>query len=238
MGTMTGMREQRRGRTTRTILNATTAFVSLLAILACAQEATHIPGGTTTIAQATATPNLTVIYQGALTAPSNGWPNDGQHCFFANDGYHVKGTGVACPTTAVSASDLDLSIQVVQLTGPLSDQYGIEIRRDATGSPANYYAFDIDGRGHWAFFKCTTSSSQCTALVSKTDAADPALHQGLNAANTIEVRAVGAHFALFINGTPVGQANDSAFASGIIAPEIGGADECVFSRLTVTKPIA
>jgi hypothetical protein len=201
-------------------------------------DAAAAPSPTATPAP-TASPTPTIILEEALTTPDSSWRID-QHCFFAVDGLHVKNVASvnneACLVPLENQGDIDLAVQVRQISGASTDQHGVEIRRSSTQTPSNAYLFEIDANGEWYFFKCNVNakgSDNCNAIKSNSD---PAIHTGLNAQNTLEVRAVGSHFTLLVNGTVVDQEDDASFASGAITLDDSGDAECVFKNLIITTP--
>jgi hypothetical protein len=198
----------------------------LTALAACSIPSTG-SAATPTPAGPTPTPTPTVIYQNTLTTASSDWQSD-QNCFFGSDGYHIKGSFL-CFAPAGTLGDLDMSVQVKQISGPTTNAYGIALRRPSSG---NRYEFDIDSNSKWLFVKCVNDN--CTNLSDFT--ATSAISGGLTAANTLRVRAVGSHFDFFVNGTQVGQTDDTTFTSGDVG--LGGTDgsEVVFSNLKIIKP--
>jgi hypothetical protein len=156
------------------------------------------PSGTTSL-------SYTQLFTDPLTSNTNSWAND-THCFFQPDGYHVKG-GYLCYAPVGNISNGIVSVDVKQISGPITYFYGIVIRRTSRG---NYYLFEIDSNGKWRFSK-VVSSTFADVLPYVPNAA---IHRGLNATNRLKVIMQGNNFTFFINGTQVGQATDSTFASG------------------------
>lgn len=182
---------------------------------------------TATATKTTTQPNTgNIIYQNALTSSADGWTTD-SHCSFSDDGYHIQG-GYICYAPIDQQSDVDVDVQVSQLSGDSSSGYGIVFRRASQG---NYYSFRVDSGGDWAAFVCQDSS--CNKLDGGTDSA---IQTGLNTTNDVEVVASGSHFVFFVNGTQVGSADDSTFASGEVG--LSGADgaEVVFSDMIIAQP--
>jgi hypothetical protein len=210
-------------------------LMAVMVLSACGSASTaSAPTATATTAAPTPTPGPTIIYQDPLTSPSSGWTNDPAYgCFFGSDGYHVTGVlvgfaGNECivptPLALGELYDVDISVQVKQISGPTTQLYGIGTRRD--------HRFDIEGDGKWTFRACFTPP--CKTVVGLT--ANPAIHTGLGAANTLEMRAVGVHIDFFVNGTKVGQVYDptASNASGVTLDGSSGGFEFVFSNLKIT----
>jgi hypothetical protein len=191
----------------------------LVCVSACGSTSTA-PTETATTAAPTPTSGPTIIYQDPLTSPSSDWGSDPSvGCFFGSDGFHVKDQ----PNCGVPRlGDVDMSVQVTQIGGPTTQLYGISFR--------DSYQFDIESDGQWAFRVCYGA---CTApVVGPT--ANPAIHTGLNAANTLEVRAVRSHFDFFVNGTKVGQADNSTYPIGLLTLNGEYGIAVVFSNLKIT----
>jgi hypothetical protein len=188
---------------------------------------------TSTSLPSTATPISTapptIIYQNSLLAPDSRWEPD-QNCFFASDGFHVK-PNLACQSPIRNLRDVDVSVQMKQISGTPTDLNGIEVRR--SGNPASLYEFDIDANGEWSFEVCIRSFDNCGLLAS---GSNPAIRTGVGATNTVEIRAVGAQFTLLVNGAEVGQASDPSLAAGDVWLDTGGTAECVFTNFTAIRP--
>ena len=195
------------------------AVLILVDMTSCTTVSSSIPGPTST--------PTTTIYQRALTAASPGWYNN-KDCFFAGDGYHVKG-GFLCGPQVGLLGDVMISVRVEQISGKLVDPYGVAFRWLGMDS---YYELGVDGSGEWAFFKC--DAVRCTTAVQYTT--DPAILRGLNATNTLQVRAVGSHFDFYVNGKKVGQADDATYPSGQVALLGFSGIECVFTNIKITRP--
>jgi hypothetical protein len=190
----------------------------------------------------TPTSGPTIIYQDPLTSPSDlldgGWgdvPSVG--CFFGSGGYHLKSVDYCLiPSTLFqdatsNVQDADITVQVKQISGSTTQLYGIGL-----GPKDQLYRFNVESAGKWSFRAC--HGANCAADVGLT--ASPAIHAGLGATNTLEVRVVGFHFDFFVNGTKVGQADDRTYSTaptvspGQIALAGGDGMEVVFSNLKIT----
>ena len=82
------------------------------------------------------------------------------------------------------------------------------LRRPSTG---NYYSFYIDSNSKWGFSK-HVNNTRTDVIPYQFNAA---IKGGLNVKNTLLVRMKGSHFDFYINGTKVGQADDSTYTSGL-----------------------
>jgi len=203
---------------------------SLGLLYAVGKLAGDASAATPTVSGPTPTPTPTVIYADSLTAGATNMGGT-QHCVSQSDGLHVH-DAFACSAPAGTLTDVDVTVQVKQISGPTTEAYGIEVRRSSNG----WYDFDIDGNSKFVILKCPSATVDCIRLVDFT--ASAAINGGLNTTNKLEVRAVGAHFDFYVNDTKVGAADDADFPAGQV--ELGSADkaEVVFTDLKITKPQA
>ncbi|MGO8946221.1 MAG: hypothetical protein ACLQUY_00875 [Ktedonobacterales bacterium] len=169
----------------------------------------------------------TVLYHSSLEGTAGGWVND-SHCSYKADGYHISGAYL-CYAPVTQQSDVDITVTVKQLSGPYSLLYGIVFRASGNG---NYYLFGIDGNGKWTFAKLSNSRSSYL-IQPKTSTA---IKGTLNQSNTLQVKAAGSHFEFFVNGVQIGQAEDSAYSSGLIGLTSEGGVEVVYANISVVKP--
>lgn len=206
------------------VLLAACTGISLFAInaLGTAATSTQTPG-----AFATATPAETVVYQNTFASTAEDWAQD-DNCQSKSDGYHIA-DGFICYAPIGNQSDVNVTVNVQQVSGPTTTGYGIAFRRVSAG---NFYEFLIDSNGKWFFDKCVDST--CTTIVDFT--ANAAIKGGLNTPNTLKVAAKGSHFEFFVNGTSVGSRDDTTFTSGIVGIESGDTVDCAFTDLVITRP--
>ncbi len=168
----------------------------------------------------------TVLYQDSLSATNSDWANVPPNCQFANGGYQV-GNNYICYAPAGSLQDANVQVQARQIVGPTINGYGIVLRRASQG---NFYGFYVDSNSKWAFVKVVNNNE--TDIVPF--AAADAIKGGLNQANTLLVRFKGSHFAFFVNGQQVGQADDSTFTSGRVGLAADTDTQVVFNDIKVT----
>jgi hypothetical protein len=180
----------------------------------------------TALTTPTATLPSGVVYSSTLTGNVTDWPNGGG-CTPESDGYHIT-AGVACYPNLADQSDVTLTVTVMQLSGDQSQTYGVSFRRV---SQSNRYFFDIDSNGEWGFGKSVNGTD--TFIIDATTNA--AIQTGQNASNTLQVQASGSHFTFFVNGTQVGQGDDSTYASGKWGLEGSNNIEVVFTNITITN---
>jgi hypothetical protein len=213
------------------ILGSIGGVVALCCVLSVIGLAllSRTPSGTNGhITGATATPTPQIIYQDTLTSANNDWLDNTQ-CGFKADGYHITDAVICYSGAPDTTADADVTVNVKQVSGAADGFYGFVFRRPSKG---NYYSFQIDSSGEWAFYKEVNSSTKL--IVSPQTSA--AIHTGLNAANSLEIRMTGTHFAFFANGTQLGQADDTTFTSGMIGLEGDSNIDVAFTNFLVTKP--
>ena len=184
---------------------------------------------TATAPAATATPSANILFQDALISNTHGWFDDGSHCFFKSDGYHIKLSYFCVAPTTIPEGNITVSVNVKEVSGSNDFPFGIVLRR----SGQQYYAFEIDSQSQWVFFKATSASAKDTTLHTYTTNA--AIHKGLNVANALKVVIRGNVYACYVNNTLVGQVTDSSYSSGQVGL-ISEKYEAVFTDMLVTQP--
>lgn len=195
---------------------------------ALAPSATQVAG----LATLTPTPTSSspLLYQTSFASDVVGWSDD-TRCHLGPGGYHV--VGAECSAPVGDQSDVDVTAQVKQLTGPPTYLYGIALRRVGRDKR---YDIGIDSNGEWFAIRCIGvgsdgRSANCERIVSPK--ANAAIHRGLGVSNTIEVRAQGHTFQVYVNGTQVGMFTDAAYAIGELGLTTHVDMEAVFSQMTV-----
>jgi len=192
-------------------------------------QATATATHTAPTATATAAPSVTVLFRDALTSNAHGWQADGTHCFFRSDGYHITKSFFCIAPVAISATNITVSVNVKEVSGSNDYPFGIVLRR----SGGNYYSFEVDSRGDWAFLKGVTNASSDVKLHDFTSNA--AIHTGLNITNTLKVVVRSATFSCYVNNTLVGTVTDSSYGSGQVGL-ISEKYEAVFTNILITQP--
>jgi hypothetical protein len=169
-----------------------------------------------------------VLFGDPLASNVNGW-HVGDGCSFQSDGYHIN-ANVTCLAPVNTPADADVLVQAEQISGSLREGYGLELRASISKNSLNGYAFVIASAGAWAFFKDAGGTS--TAIVPFVPSS--AIHAGSSVTNILEVRMHVAHFDFFINGMPVGQADDSTYASGASGLSGNSNIEVVYTNYVIT----
>lgn len=180
---------------------------------------------------ATPTPPQQVALQDPLTKRSTRWPEQ-QDCTMREDGYHITANNI-CFLAGAPIRDGYVTVTVMQMAGVEDLSYGVTLRRASKG---NYYSFEIDGAGRWYFYKAAVDANGASVLTLLAGhIVNPAIHKGKFEQNTLQVRATGQRFELFVNDVKVGQVNDSSYAEGAIG--LGGNDqlEVVYTNFILTQ---
>jgi hypothetical protein len=180
-----------------------------------------------TLAAATATPAEQIIYENAMTTAQSDWQDDA-NCSFKPDGYHITAAFI-CFAPPEDVQDVNVSVTAKQISGATNHFYGLVLRRASRG---NYYVFEVDGNGKWEFL--VVKDNKGTAIVDLT--ANAAILPGLGVANSLQVTAVGSHFVFSVNGTQVGQAEDSTYSSGLLGLEGDDGMDVAFTNFKATQP--
>jgi hypothetical protein len=186
------------------------------------------PNTSTGAGTPTATSGATIVFQDSLTSNTNGWYVQAPYCQFAHGGYQI-GDDSICLSPSQAVGNATISVRARQISGATNATFGIVMRHASKG---NYYAFHIVGLGQWDFIKVV--NGRLTRIVDWTDSS--AISRGLNAINTLAVTGQGSHFILSINGTQVGQANDTTFASGDTGLAGGTSMQVVYNDFKITEP--
>ncbi|HJT59607.1 MAG TPA: family 16 glycoside hydrolase, partial [Ktedonobacteraceae bacterium] len=198
-------------------------------------QATQQTGNATATAVTSTTPLLT---DNLSSAANSNWPNDGTNCVFRQGTYHVVVTSAdflqPCELNGQAFDNVALQVNVSLLSG--SDA-GLIFR--ANGD--QFYDFEINNKGEFFLRRHDAGAgSKYNYLIQNTQSAAIA---PIGQKNTLLVIANGSNFKLFINGTFVGEAQDSTYASGqmgcvagTLSPDKRG--EASFADLSVFKASA
>lgn len=169
-------------------------------------------------------------FHDSLQSNANGWVNMPPSCYFGDGGYYVD-NGSACPSPASAIGNGTVSVDITLLQSIHNDAVaGIMFRLSQDQNTYDKtYEIVIGSDGQWAVTK--TVDGTTTDLVPLTTS--PAIHQGLNVANTLSVRMSGAHFVFFVNGAQFGTVDDPSLAQGGFALVARQGAEAVFSNFDV-----
>jgi hypothetical protein len=184
------------------------------------QASSSVPIGTLPVQQATATTTTTMLSD-PLMSNENGWLVDTSHCYFAQDGYHIRNSYI-CFAPIGSQTDGTESVTAKEVSGPTNHGYGLVFRRAHSG---NYYDFVITSSGYYALFKIV--NDKLTDLIPYT--ASSAIKGGLNVENSLSVTMRGANFVCYVNGIKVTEAHDTTFTEGKWGLGVYSTDNVVFT---------
>ena len=181
-----------------------------------------------TTTAATATPVESVKYQDALTSNDRQWPVS-SHCRFTSGGYEVSGSFICyAPPSALGA--VTISVRARQVGGPADQFYGILLRGV---SDTHFYFFGVNAQQQWTFSQVVNGDGN--PIVAPTT--NNHINAGLNASNTLTVRAQGSHFVFYINDVQVGEADNQALSSGRMAlTTLAGGLDVIFNDFKVSVP--
>ena len=184
----------------------------------------------TAIAHSYPTPVGTkTLYNQPLTQQTAGWAT-GSTCAFSSRGLAVQpggGQAYICLAPITPPADLSITVAVQQMSGSPQQAYGIVFHHVAAH---NYDFFGIDARGH---FTLTVVANNIKHIILPFTA-NTAIHQGINVSNQLQVITKGQQVTMLINGTPVGQATLSAFASGTVGLRGINDGNVLFRQLMIT----
>jgi hypothetical protein len=227
---------RRRGPGRKVGIVAVGLVVALYGLTACAVGSSSMPQpappatATPPPPTPTQTPAPTVVFSDPLTSNANRW-HEGNGCSFKSDGYHINADEI-CFAPVNTPADADISVQATQVSGSLQYGYGLVVRISPTNTSLNGYLFLIASAGAWTFIKAGSTE---TVIVPFTPTS--AIHTGINATNTLEVRMQGSHFTFIINGTQMGQQVDDSTFTGNISGLVGNSHaDVAFTNYTITVP--
>ncbi|HLI69230.1 MAG TPA: protein kinase [Ktedonobacteraceae bacterium] len=210
-------------------------------VVATQQAATAIAAAATARAQATvqsagATATAVTSRAPVLSDPlsgqdSNNWADDGISCAFQNNAYFVTASGTntlqPCISSSLQYSNAAFQINVTLISAA---DAGLIFRASSDGS--RFYDFEITNQGQ--FYLRYRNNGAYTFLIQNTPSSSI---KGAGEQNTLLVIANGSTFQLFINGTFVGQTQDSTFSSGQLGVATGTLSsdhgDASFANLTI-----
>lgn len=171
-----------------------------------------------------------IVYGNTFASQDNGWFDDGSDsCFLKDDGYHIRDSHI-CFAPIGTESDVDIRVDVKQISGPGRFPLGIAFRATEDNTAKHsYYIFEITTNGFWELLRCANTT--CDRLINYENAS--AIHTGLGSLNSLEVYAKGSQIVLFINGQMVDTFDDTTYSFGKIGLLCGDSSECVFTNLLI-----
>ncbi len=186
--------------------------------------------GSTAITQPYPTPDATkTLYRNALMQQAMGWAKN-PACTFTGSGLTVRpGNGQAyiCLAPTSPVTDLSATVTVQQTTGSPNHAFGIAFHHAA---PKNYYFFGIDVQGRFTLTVVVNDVSHVVLPFTH----NAVIHAGMNVTNQLQVIMKGQHATLLVNGSPVGQATLSTFASGTVGLRGINDGNVLFQQLSIS----
>ena len=197
-------------------------------------------------ASATVGPLLTAtadkpVYQDSLKDPNNpatqaaNWDQN-DNCVFASDGYHVKEASTlhGCKESSHPYQDVAIFVNVSILSGHSGGLF-FRISTNILNQYAGYL-FEVDSIGRYRISASQNYSSSINPLLQDWTAS-PALKQGHNVINTLQVITQGSNLFFYANGAFLVQLADTNYTSGVIAflaTSDGTPADVVYSTLRVS----
>ncbi|MBE2269452.1 MAG: hypothetical protein IAE80_14550 [Anaerolinea sp.] len=140
-------------------------------------------------------------------------------------------TGFVAALNAQTHTDVVIEVETTQLSDFRNNAYGILCRADPSNNGNGYY-FLISGDGYFSLRRGV--AERVESLIEWTRARAINQDRGINRLRAV---CIGDYLALYINGTFVGEARDSRYASGFAgltaAVAEGGQADISFDDLTI-----
>ena len=109
-------------------------------------------------------------------------------------------------------SDFNLEVEATQLAGNPESSFGVLFRLQG---PGQFYRFDITGNGRYTVERHNPDGTW-TRFVEDWPLS-PAIQQGFNVTNRLQVSAIGPDIVVYANGEVLFQFSDTAYSDGNIA---------------------
>lgn len=140
-------------------------------------------------------------------------------------------------TAGENFSDGIFQVEATQVAGPLDNGYGMLFRVDDEND--DFYLFEISGDGFaWIGRYRDGGEEEAQPLIGDGWIEVNAVEQGLNATNTLRVRAESGNIIFLVNDFEIGRVTDDAFRSGDIGLMVetlgAGGVQVQFDNFTVT----
>jgi hypothetical protein len=196
---------------------------------------------TATTTAASGAPANALYYDSLAKDDLTGWATNDGHCTFRSDGFHVTNNraqsnyyGWFCAAPTGTPSDGILQVTADEVSGTLSEPFGMYFRANSTQSGASgdqLYWYVITGDGHWALIKEYKGKYSLLRDYTLNDA----IHGGLNQVNTLSIEFRGQELICKVNGVVVGQVNDTGAAldAGYTGLGVGADNDVVFRNYTI-----
>ena len=188
------------------------------------------------------TPDPNILFQDDFSSSSSGWDtvrNDTGMTDYDQDGYRIQvletNTDYWANPGLSTLTDVSVSVEVKKLSGPDDNDFAVICRYVDVD---NFYAFLASSDGYFGITKIVAGSQELIGQdqLQPTDA----IQQGVDALNTLHADCVGSTLTFTINGTQVGQVQDSTFTVGDVGLMAGTFDapgtDILFDNFVVRKP--
>ena len=193
---------------------------------------------------AAASPTPTTALDQRFLGHPPGWPDHRDlTAWFDGDGYHLfarepsRFVAISAPP-ASSLGDVTARAVFRKVGGPAGGGYGIIVRdqggnaRDGLDQSGRFYVAEVGDRGQVGIWR--RDDDHWTDLVPWTDSATV---RTARATNELELRAIGGHLTLVVNGVRAANADDVELGSGAVGIFVGGdLNEVVLDRFVVELP--
>jgi hypothetical protein len=168
-----------------------------------------------------------LLYEDDFEDPESGWDayNDGDTLAIYSGGeyrlavYRENYVIWTSPEPALDLSDFAIEVEARQVEGPLDNNLGLLVRYKEDDD--HFYWFQISGDGY--FSVDLWEGGDWVSLVSWE--ASPAIQEGLNATNRLQLQCRGNEFIFYVNDAPVTTLVDDAYGLGNIGLAAGTFDE-------------
>jgi hypothetical protein len=181
-----------------------------------------------------------VLFQDDFSDPSSGWLQgedslgrteyyEGSFRIFVASDVAAK---VAIPR--LQFSDVHIQVETIKAAGPDDNEFGVICRYQ---DPDNFYFFTISSDGYYGIGKYR--NNQLALIGMEKMLPSELIQQGMSL-NYLRAECVGSTLAFFINGSKVGEVQDSDFKSGDVGLLAGSfrspGVEILFDNFSVLKP--
>jgi hypothetical protein len=195
--------------------------------------------GLESIAEST-TPTGSVLFQDDFSDPASGWmqgQDDIGLTEYSNGGFRILvNSDVAAKVSIprLQMSNVRIEVEAMKIGGPDDNEFGIVCRYQ---NEDNFYFFTISSDGYYGIGKY--KDNQVNLIGMEMMQSNDNIHQGTNS-NHLRADCVESTLAFYINGTKVGEVQDSDFSTGDVGLLAGtfrdpGVD-ILFDNFSVQKP--
>ena len=188
------------------------------------------------------TQDSNILFQDDFSNQSGGWDsvrNQDGMTDYDQDGYRIQ---VLDPNTDYWANpglaglgDVSITVDVKKLAGPDDNDFALICRYVDVN---NFYAFLASSDGYYGITKVVDSNQELIGQdqLQPTDS----IKQGIDVVNTLRADCLGSTLTFTINGTQVGQVQDTTFTNGDVGLMAGTFDQpgtdMLFDNFVVRKP--